>query len=153
MAFKNRLLLFCMCLVFLGGCEGSMPEVIIHTSAGTVVKVRVEIAATSPQRNLGLMYRRQLPRETGMLFMFDREKKQKFTMRNTFVPLDMIFISREKRIVGWVENTTPMKAGPFQVDRPSSYVLEVNAFFCRENVVSEGDRVSFNNFPYSLQRR
>ncbi len=153
MRFNDRLLLFCMCLVFLWGCEGSRPEVIIYTSAGKGVHVRVEIAATPPQRNLGLMYRRQLPSKTGMLFIFDREKQQKFTMRNTFIPLDMIFISREKRIVGWVENTTPMKAGPFQVDPPSSFVLEVNAFFCREHAVSKGDLVSFNNFPYSLQHR
>ena len=68
-------------------------------------------------------------------------------MRNTRIPLDMIFISRDKRIAGVVENATPLTEGPYEVDAAAMYVLEVNGFFCREQGISVGDRVIFEDLP------
>ena len=79
-----------------------------------------------------------------MLFYFDFEQKQQFTMRNTFIPLDMIFITGGMRIAGIAENTTPLTEGPYGVEAPSQYVLEVNGRFCREHGIAVGDRVLFD---------
>jgi hypothetical protein len=89
------------------------------------------------------MYRRELSAGSGMLFIFDSELQQAFTMRNTYIPLDMIFISRDWRIVGIVENTTPLTDGPYGVQGASQYVLEVNGSYCREQGISVGDTVRF----------
>ena len=111
---------------------------------GSVVCVSVETARTQSQRQLGLMYRRQLERDSGMLFFFDREQKLAFTMKNTYIPLDMIFIGRDLRIVGWVENATPLTEGPYEVDGASQYVLEVNGLFCKEQGIAVGNKVLFD---------
>ena len=109
-----------------------------------MVCVTVETVRTQSQRQLGLMYRQHLAHDAGMLFFFDNESKQAFTMRNTYIPLDIIFIGRDRRIVGWVENAAPLTDGPYGVERPSQYVLEVNGFFCREHNITVGDTVLFD---------
>lgn len=80
-----------------------------------------------------------------MLFIFDTSKKQSFTMNNTFIPLDIIFVDKTKKIVGWMENTKPLTKGPYEIEKPSQYVLEVNAFFCKRQGVSVGNTISFKN--------
>lgn len=128
----------------LSGCGQGPPAACIKKKDGSVVCVSVELARTQSQRQLGLMYRRHLADDEGMLFFFDKEKKQAFTMKNTYIPLDIIFIGRDRRIVGWVENAAPLTEGPYGIDRASNYVLEVNGFFCRENNIAAGDTVVFD---------
>ncbi len=132
-------------LVF--GCRGSLPRVCIEKKDGSQVCLRVEVAATPEQRSLGLMYRKSLKKDRGMLFLFESDTKQSFTMRNTFIPLDMIFIDRSKKVAGWVENTRPLSKGPYSIDTRSRYVLETNAFFRKNHGISKGDRVLFFNIP------
>ena len=91
------------------------------------------------------MYRKSLAKDSGMLFIFEDEIKHTFTMKNTFIPLDMIFIGRDMRIAGWVENAKPLSQEQFSIARPSQYVLEVNAFFCRDQGLTIGDEVTFKN--------
>jgi len=134
-------------LILVSGCDmiARIPAVQIHRQKGAVVSVEVEIARTPEARALGLMYRKSLGKDKGMLFIFKKEYKQTFIMKNTFIPLDMIFIGSDMRIAGWVENTTPLSTGQFSIARPSQYVLEVNAFFCRDNGISAGDEMTFKN--------
>jgi len=96
-------------------------------------------------RQLGLMYRKSLAKKSGMLFMFESERKHPFTMKNTYIPLDMIFITRSKKIAGIVKNTTPKTKGPYSIKTPSLYVLEVNAGFCKKNGIKKGDSVFLKN--------
>lgn len=131
----------------LSACGKSSPAVCIEKKDGSVVCVAVETVRTQSQRQLGLMYRRQLPQDSGMLFLFDSEKKQAFTMKNTYIPLDIIFIGRDRRIVGWVENAAPLTDGPYEVRGASQYVLEVNGLFCREQGIAVGDKVLFDAMP------
>jgi uncharacterized protein len=140
------LLLVCAALFTFSftACGKRSPAACIEKKDGSVVCVSVETARTQSQRQLGLMYRRQLERDSGMLFFFDREQKQAFTMKNTYIPLDMIFISRDLHIVGWVENATPLTEGPYEVDGASQYVLEVNGLFCREHGITVGNKVLFD---------
>ena len=114
---------------------------------GSSVCVTIETARTTAQRQLGLMYRRELGPNSGMLFFFDHEQKQSFTMKNTYIPLDMIFISGGRRIAGIVENTKPLTPGPYGIAAPSQYVLEVNAGFCRSRGIAPGDRVVWDSLP------
>jgi uncharacterized membrane protein (UPF0127 family) len=131
-------------LVLLSGCA-RIPAVRIKSQKGAVLNVEVEIARKPAERNLGLMYRRTLDKDNGMLFIFEDEIKHTFTMKNTFIPLDMIFIGRDMRIAGWVENAKPLSQEKFEIVRPSQYVLEVNAFFCRDHGIAVGDEVTFKN--------
>ncbi len=88
--------------------------------------VDAEIASTRDQRTRGLMWRTVLPEGTGMLFIFEREDFLSFWMRNTLIPLDMLFIREDLTVVGIVENTEPRTTtarSPGNV--MSKYVLEV----------------------------
>ena len=136
-------------LSFLFGCSGGTPEVCIRKDSGETVCVKVEIARTPDQRRFGLMYRKSLPKGRSMLFVFETDKQRSFTMKNTLVPLDMIFIDGNKRVAGWVENAKPLTKGPYGIDKLSRYVLEVNAFFCKENGIAAGDKADFKNIAAS----
>lgn len=127
------------------GCLQNQPEVCIQKISGEQIRVRVEIARTPAQRQLGLMYRKSLPQGHGMLFIGDGDIRHSFTMKNTLIPLDMIFISGDKKIAGCVENTQPLTDGPYAIEKPSRYVLEVNAGFCRQHGIAAGDKIIFNN--------
>jgi uncharacterized membrane protein (UPF0127 family) len=147
---KVRLFLALLTVLFLMcACSADeKPLVVIHPQSGsTPVRVTVELARTAGQRSMGLMYRKRLGKNRGMLFLFDREQKHGFTMRNTALPLDMIFIDSAMIIAGIIENTKPYANGPFSIDRPSRFVLEVNAGFCARSGISVGDSVSFLNIP------
>lgn len=134
-------------LILASGCDliARIPAAQIHKQKGGVVSVEVEVARKPAERNLGFMFRKSLGRNKGMLFIFEKENKQTFIMKNTFIPLDMIFIGSDMRIAGWVENAKPFSPEQFSIARPSQYVLEVNAFFCRDQGIAVGDEVTFKN--------
>ncbi len=123
------------------------PRVVIETSSGAKLAVAVELARTEPQRRKGLMDRASLPEDAGMLFLFDVSSDQSFWMKNTLIPLDMIFIDEEGRIAGIVESAEPRTLTPRTVGKPSRYVLEVNGGWSRAHGVRAGDRVRFENVP------
>jgi uncharacterized membrane protein (UPF0127 family) len=122
------------------------PRVVLHGAGGDVA-VRVEIADTPERRNLGLMYRRELAEDAGMLFVFDESTTLSFWMKNTHLPLDMIFIGEDRRIVGIVKDAVPYTTTPRSVGVPSRYVLEVNAGFSDRHRLARGDRVTFDALP------
>ena len=125
----------------LTACNHS-PAVVIH-SAGGAVTVPVEIADTPDRRATGLMYRRDVAPDAGMLFLFAQASPQKFWMKNTPLPLDMIFIGPTAKIVGIVADTKPFTTNPLGPDEPSQYVLEVNAGFAAKHGLAVGDQVEF----------
>jgi len=130
-------------LVVLSECRAELSELLIHKENREKISVSVETAKTREARGLGLMYRKSLKKNSGMLFIFEEEKQHPFTMKNTYIPLDMIFISRTKKIVGIIENTRPLTRGPYSIKTASKYVLEVNAGFCSKNGISIGDQAVF----------
>jgi uncharacterized membrane protein (UPF0127 family) len=109
------------------------------------VGFQVEVAATPDKREFGLMYRRDLPTTHGMLFIFPAERVNSFWMKNTPLPLDMIFISRDRRIVGIVHETVPFSLDGRSVSVPSQYVLEINGGLSRRYGFKTGDVVRFDN--------
>jgi len=122
------------------------PRVVLHTDGGAV-SVPVEVVDTPAKRNLGLMYRKDLAPEAGMLFIFERMEPLTFWMKNTPLPLDMIFIGDDRKIVGIVKDAVPFTETPRRVDGPSRYVLEVNAGFSERHKLKAGDSVTFEHVP------
>jgi uncharacterized membrane protein (UPF0127 family) len=126
-------------LVACGADRG--PVVRIHRAAGSAVDVTVEVVDTPTARAQGLMYRNALADGTGMLFVFDEESEHPFWMKNTLIPLDMIFIDGGSKIVGIAANTHPLSLAQVTVGKPSRWVLEVPGGWSAKNGVGTGDRV------------
>jgi uncharacterized membrane protein (UPF0127 family) len=123
------------------------PRVVVETGDGARHAVAVELARTDAERSRGLMHRTSLPEDGGMLFLFDETAEHSFWMQNTFIPLDMIFVDDEGRIVGIVERAEPETTRMRSVGAPSRYVLEVNGGWARARGVKRGDRVRFEIVP------
>lgn len=124
--------------------SASAPKVIVSTAVGDTT-VDVEVVATEAAIQRGLMFRQHLPPEAGMLFVMPVEKHWTFWMRNTLIPLDMIFIRGDMTIAGIVEAAEPKTDTLRSVGAPSRYVLEVNAGWARAHSVGTGARVRFEN--------
>jgi uncharacterized membrane protein (UPF0127 family) len=123
------------------------PRVRIGSTSGETVDVHVELAIRQEEKERGLMYRRYLAPDAGMLFVYDSMEERTFWMVNTFVSLDMVFIDDRPRVVGIVANATPLTRESRGVDAPSQYVLEVGAGFCQRHGIEPGDRVRFFGVP------
>lgn len=116
--------------------------VIIETASGPA-RFPVELAITEGERQRGLMYRERLDEDAGMLFLFERQRVQSFWMKNTRLPLDMIFIAEDGTIAGIVEGAEPLTLVSRRVQKPSRYVLELIAGSARQRGLAAGQRVSF----------
>jgi uncharacterized protein len=104
-------------------------------------RVEVEIARTERHRARGLMYRTSLPEQAGMLFSWPDERVRSFWMRNTCIPLDMLFITQDGTIVGILEHVPTMNEASRSIPCPAAHVLEVNAGWTRERGIKAGQRV------------
>lgn len=116
-------------------------RVILTDTFGLRRTVEVAVAADEPSRNRGLMWRRELKEGAGMLFVFGEERIQNFYMRNTLIPLDMIFIGKDRKIVGIVARAEPKSWTPRGVGKPSLYVLEVSGGWAEKLGLKAGDSV------------
>jgi len=121
------------------------PRVVVETRAGARHVVTVELARTDAERARGLMHRTALAPDAGMLFLFDESAEHAFWMKNTLIPLDMIFIAEDGRIAGIVARAIPGDLSPRSAGGPSRYVLEVNGGWAEAHGVGPGDRVRFEN--------
>jgi hypothetical protein len=130
-------------ILIIPACMQKQPTLVIH-SATVDHQVKVEVVTKPADQAQGLMYRRSLGKDSGMLFIFQREEPQSFWMKNTLIPLDMIFISRNLVIVD-ITTMKPCTADPcpsYTSRQPAQYVLEVNAGYCRSHTIAIGDRIS-----------
>lgn len=116
-------------------------KVILTDAYGGKHLVDVEVAANELARTRGLMWRKELPEGQGMLFVFQNEEPHSFWMRNTLIPLDMIFIDAEGEIVGIVHRAEPKTLVSRRVDADSKYVLEVPGGWAEQKAVREGSKV------------
>ena len=114
------------------------------TIEGDLSKLSVlcELALTPQERAKGLMYRKEpLGSEAGMLFIMDTVDEHSFWMRNTYIPLDMVFITEDETVACLVENAVPLTRDSRKCNRPSRYVLEVDAGLCAKHGIRPGQSV------------
>ena len=105
----------------------------VHLSAG-MYQIEAQVAATPTQREIGLMFRREMPQAEGMLFVFEQPATQCFWMRNTILPLTAAFIADDGRIVN-LEDMQPQTTDNHCSAEPVRYVLEMNqGWFARKNI-------------------
>ncbi len=146
--------LFLNCTSSTASCNGCSPYkklsprvIFIDPSGQKKVVVHVELACTEREHTVGLMYRKKLDENSGMLFIFSYPKIQRFWMKNTYIPLDMVHLDEHKKIVGYIENAQPHDLSTQSVGKPAQYVLEVNAFFMRKHQIHRGWTVKFVDIP------
>lgn len=122
--------------------EQSLPtEPLVVETADGPRRFAVEVARTPEQRAVGLMGRRDLAPDRGMLFDFGRTREVAMWMKNTFVPLDILFIDPEGRIVHIAENTTPQSLKRIPSGGPVRFALELLAGTSERLGISPGNRV------------
>ena len=116
-------------------------ELAIETARGERHRFRVEFAATHAQRAQGLMYRPSLAPDAGMLFDYGRETLVAMWMKNTFIPLDILFIAANGVIVNIAERTVPGSLASISSAGPVRAVLEINGGAAERLEIKPGDRV------------
>ncbi len=103
----------------------------------------VEVVDDPRSREQGLMFRKSMPEDEGMLFIFEYSQMQSFWMKNTFLPLDIAFISEQGVIIN-ILTMKPLDEGPrYRSLAPALYVVETNAGWFGKNGIKAGDKVKF----------
>ena len=108
------------------------------------IKLNVEVAKTSEERSKGLMYREKLSNNEGMLFIFPFEDVIQLWMKDTYIPLDVIFISKDKKIVDIKYNMRKLSENIIKSRVKSKYALEFNAGLINKLNIKIGDKIFFN---------
>lgn len=130
--------LFGIVLLFASGCGGGKPSdgkfELQVSQGGAKATVTVEVAATSPQRQQGLMLRQEMAEDAGMLFLFPRDVWIGFWMKNTYLPLDIAYISAEGEVME-IKAAKPLDETSLTPEQPYRYTLEMNqGWFERHNL-------------------
>ncbi|WP_142850638.1 DUF192 domain-containing protein [Telmatospirillum sp. J64-1] len=123
----------------------SRSTVAIETQGGARHVFDVELALTPEQRAQGLMFRRELAEDHGMLFDFGSERTIHMWMKNTLIPLDMLFLSEEGRVIGLAERTEPLSLEVIS-GGPARYVLELAGGTAERLGLRPGDRMSLPEY-------
>lgn len=108
-----------------------------------IAQIDIEIADDEYQTQTGLMYRTSMEKNQGMLFVFPEEEPRSFYMKNTLIPLDIIYIDAKKEIVSFQKNAKPNDETSLPSNVPTQYVLEVNAGLSDQWDLQVGDRIEY----------
>ncbi|PDT55162.1 MULTISPECIES: DUF192 domain-containing protein [Sinorhizobium] len=117
------------------------------TSGGRAHDLIVELAIDPEQREQGLMHRRQLAADHGMLFDFGETRRVMMWMRNTYLPLDMLFIVADGTVATIHENAVPLSEAIIDSKEPVAFVLELNAGTVKRLGIRPGDRITGARMP------
>jgi uncharacterized membrane protein (UPF0127 family) len=126
---------------------------VVFTPAGGAPPwpVQVEVARTQDELMRGLMFRRELGANNGMLFIFPEEDIRRFWMHNTYIPLDMVFLDSHRVVVGIIENAVPQDDTSRGPDSPARYVVEVRGGYAQKHGVTVGARAEFRNLEPNIE--
>jgi len=133
-------------LLALLGCARGPCVSIVGADGKPRAAVAVEVASTGAQREVGLMFRKHLDDNAGMIFVFPDSAPRNFWMHNTPISLDMIFADAAGVVTGIVASAEPFSDKLLGVEGNSQYVLEVNGGFCAKNKIKPGDKLDFSGF-------
>jgi uncharacterized membrane protein (UPF0127 family) len=132
-----------VCLAPAAGCiAASTATLVLKTDSGEH-SYTVEVAESDGDRRMGLMFRRTLPEQSGMLFLYDPPQAAAMWMQNTYIPLDMIFISADGRVHRIAANTEPFSTDLIPSGGDVAAVLELNAGQAAKIGLKRGDQVIF----------
>ncbi len=141
-----------LALIGPGACSRATgPRVVIETAPGKVA-VEVELALDPGKRQRGLMFRNRLARDAGMLFVFPDSRPRSFWMKNTPLPLDIVYIDSRLRIVSIAKATEPYSTRAIPSGEAAQYVLEINAGFADRRGLKVGQAVRLPEFPSAAVR-
>jgi uncharacterized protein len=114
-------------------------------------KLEIEIAATEYTREKGLMERAAMDENQGMLFIFEAPSVQSFWMKNTILPLDLIFVDQNNNIVHIGYNAVPFSEALISSEKPAMYVVEVNAGYCKKFKIENGDKIQWHKIEEEVK--
>jgi len=103
--------------------------------------INAKIATSQQELREGLMFVKYLPPDEGMLFVYPKIAKHSFWMKNTYIPLDVIYMDGNYNVIGFVLNNQPHDLTSKGIDKPSKYFLEVNAEYVKRKNIKLGDRM------------
>lgn len=133
-------------LLILLNCCTKIPREISIDNGQESVKIKIEIADDEPEIMKGLMFRKSMEWNSGMLFIFKDEDYKTFWMKNTLIPLDMVFIDKDFKIVD-IKYALPCTQDPCKLYpslKPAQYVLELNGNFTLINNIREGAKIKIS---------
>ncbi len=113
------------------------------TGGKAISKIDIEKADTDNDRQLGLMFRKSMPEDQGMLFLFETSEQQGFWMRNTFISLDIMFVDENGIITTIHENAKTLNDNSLPSNGPAKYVVEVNGGYAQRHGIKVGDKISW----------
>ncbi len=119
-------------------------ELYLLKSGDTLQKIAIEFAESDYERQTGLMYRKSLGENEGMLFVYPSEAMRSFYMKNTYIPLDIIFYNKDSAAVSFQENAKPLDETSLPSKVPAQFILELNAGKVKEWNIEVGDKIDFN---------
>ncbi|MBP0618089.1 DUF192 domain-containing protein [Jiella mangrovi] len=125
---------------------GDLSKAVLHTKTGDH-EIMVELALTPKEREVGLMNRPEMPQDQGMLFRFDETRDVAMWMKNTLIPLDMLFMDEAGEVVTIKTNAQPLSLAIIPSGEPVRYVLELNGGAAARYGVSIGDRLENEVIP------
>ena len=137
-------------MVFAAGlhafCRASERDKFVRVFFPRGGSIMAELAVTEAERARGLMFREKVQADQGMLFVFEEEGIQSFWMKNTLVPLDILWLGRDRRVIYIAADVPPCEADPcpsYGPNIPVAFVLELKAGECRVRGIQPGDRLEF----------
>jgi hypothetical protein len=139
-------LVLVLCFGALEASAASAEPLVIH-AGGSTYKFEVEIVTTPETRAQGLMFRKSLAANGGMLFIYPGEQPVSFWMKNTLIPLDMLFVRADGSIAHIAHNAIPHDETPIDSGAAVNAVLEVNGGTATALGIKEGDRVEYQSQP------
>ena len=128
------------------GASPAVEPVTVETAAGVKHIFNVEVVKEVKARDRGLMFRQSLPDDGGMLFDYDPPQAISFWMKNTYIPLDIIFIDAKGEILNIAAETTPLSLQPLPSTGAARGVLEVKGGTCARLGIKAGDHVRYRIF-------
>lgn len=121
--------------------EGTLA--LLNEQNDTLATIAIELAERPEEIQYGMMYRKSMDPQTGMLFLMGQERPQSFYMKNTFVSLDILYINKAGEIVKIIERAKPLNEQGLRSERPASLVLEVIGGFSEQHGIEEGHRIKW----------
>jgi len=118
-------------------------ELYLLKSGDSIKKLDIEIAENQYEHETGLMYRQSMQETQGMLFIYPEEALRSFYMKNTYIPLDIIFYSKDSSVVSFKENARALDETSLPSNKPAKFILELNAGKVKEWNIEVGDKIDF----------